>query len=257
MPPISSTSSYLHAQISEPLLRLSLRTANCLPFTYPIRPLFRFARLQPPPRPKLNFVSLLQHLPLNHSITTPAGCVACGSAPSFWPRFFGLPSTATTVLMSRLEYLIAPERASDDSLTLSLKLTMSHNPDDHFYGCFGARSRRSPNVAGNNPNTTSGNATRRGGLFTLGHGGRTVLPPLHLPFRASRSPGPSFRSHFRREHELNSSPIPAPDPAFLANQYPAQQDATASHPDYNVSPYGQSQWPINPSKDNDRRMDFR
>lgn len=59
-------------------------------------------------------------------------------------------------------------------------------PDDHFhYGCFPRASRRGTPTGGNNNN----NNTRRGGLFHLGQGGRTVLPPLHLPFRTSRSPG--------------------------------------------------------------------
>ncbi|KAI0728152.1 homeobox-domain-containing protein, partial [Fomitopsis betulina] len=49
------------------------------------------------------------------------------------------------------------------------------NPDDHFsFGCFSRTPR---------PATPGG--TQRRGRFS---GGRSVLPPLHLPFRASRSP---------------------------------------------------------------------
>ena len=115
-------------------------------------------------------------------------------------------------------------------------------PDDHFhYGCFPRSGRRGTPTSGNNNN----NNPRRG-LFHLGQGGRTVLPPLHLPFRTSRSPGPSFRSHFRREHELDPSQTPAPDPGFLANQFVPQQDINAGRSEYNTG-YAQSQWPSNTS----------
>ena len=151
-------------------------------------------------------------------------------------------------------YLIEPERVAEESVTLSVKLTMSHNPhnpDDHFTsGCFGVRSRRSPVVAGNNPNTAGNSTARRGGFFNLGHGGRAVLPPLHLPFRTSRSPGPSFRSHFRREHELDPSQTPAPDPGFLAYQYVPLQDVTSGRSEYNTG-YAQAQWPSNTSQPGD------
>ncbi|GBE81095.1 predicted protein [Sparassis crispa] len=59
----------------------------------------------------------------------------------------------------------------------------------------------------------------------MGQGGRTVLPPLHLPFRTSRSP--------------------APDPSFSANPY-SQQEPPQNRSDFNVSSYSQSGWPINP-----------
>ncbi|KAI0092943.1 hypothetical protein BDY19DRAFT_989631 [Irpex rosettiformis] len=97
---------------------------------------------------------------------------------------------------------------------------MSH--DDHFhYGCFGRPSRRSPNVASNNNSANNNNSARRG-FFSSG--GRTVLPPLHLPFRTSRSP--------------------APDPNFVTNQF-GQQDPTQSRGDYNLSVYDQPGWPTN------------
>ncbi len=99
-------------------------------------------------------------------------------------------SSLRSLMHVKTEYLISPEnprRNSDDNILLSLKLTMSHSHEDHFsYGCFGRQSRaRTPNVAGNNAHNNG-----RRGLFSMGQGGRTVLPPLHLPFRASRSPGP-------------------------------------------------------------------
>lgn len=97
---------------------------------------------------------------------------------------------------------------------------MANQPDDHFsYGCFSRTPRRSP--AGGNQN----NNNARRGLFHMGHGGRTVLPPLHLPFRASRSP--------------------APDPSLTSAQYP-QQDPQARG-DYNIQGYNQSGWPVNPT----------
>ena len=71
----------------------------------------------------------------------------------------------------------------------------------HMHGRSGTRARRSLDFAGKNPDNPS-KATRRGGWFNIGRGGRTVLPPLDLPFRPSRSPSLSFRSHFRRGHEL-------------------------------------------------------
>ncbi|KIP10875.1 hypothetical protein PHLGIDRAFT_184498 [Phlebiopsis gigantea 11061_1 CR5-6] len=96
---------------------------------------------------------------------------------------------------------------------------MSH-PDDHFhFGCFPRPSRRSPNVAGNNNSANPNHSTRRG-LFSMGQGGRTVLPPLHLPFRASRSPAPD---------------------QFPTNQY--AHDPSQGRTDYNVAGYNQSGWP--------------
>ncbi|CAL1707589.1 unnamed protein product [Somion occarium] len=99
---------------------------------------------------------------------------------------------------------------------------MSHS-DDHFhYGCFPRPARRnSPATGNNNPNSNPGSVRSRG-LFGLGHGGRTVLPPL---FRSSRSPAPDM---------------------FPANQY-AQQEPTQGRTDYNLptSSYGHSQWPSN------------
>ncbi|KAH9935292.1 uncharacterized protein B0H18DRAFT_408934 [Fomitopsis serialis] len=110
------------------------------------------------------------------------------------------------------EYLIAENttRISDDYIQVSLKVAMSNPGDDHFsFGCFSRTPR---------PSTPSGgaNAQRRGRF----PGGRSVLPPLHLPFRASRSP--------------------VPDPSF---QF-AQQDQTRN--DYGVPAYGQQGWSINP-----------
>ncbi|KAI0949404.1 hypothetical protein AcW1_009031 [Taiwanofungus camphoratus] len=124
------------------------------------------------------------------------------------------------------EYLIAENCAkiSDDNFLFSLRVAMSNPPDDHFsYGCFPRprTPRRSPASGGNNNN----NNNARRGLFHIGQGGRTVLPPLHLPFRTSRSP--------------------APDPSFSSNQY-LQQEPTQSRSDYNISAYGQSGWPVNP-----------
>ncbi|EKM54477.1 uncharacterized protein PHACADRAFT_258345 [Phanerochaete carnosa HHB-10118-sp] len=103
---------------------------------------------------------------------------------------------------------------------------MSH-PDDHFHiGCFGRPSRRSPNVAGNNtPNPHNSNsAPRRGGFFNMGQGGRTILPPLHLPFRTSHSPAPD---------------------SFPTNQF--AQDPTQSRGDYGLGQYGQQGWQSNPT----------
>lgn len=39
----------------------------------------------------------------------------------------------------------------------------------------------------------------------------------------------------------------APDPSFSSNQY-LQQEPTQSRSDYNISAYGQSGWPVNPSE---------
>ncbi|KAI0081238.1 homeobox-domain-containing protein [Panus rudis PR-1116 ss-1] len=99
------------------------------------------------------------------------------------------------------------------------------NPDDHFhYGCF-PRPRNSPAPGGNNPNNNRHGGRR--GLFGMGHGGRTVLPPL---FRSSRSP--------------------APEMSFPANQY-AHQEATQGRNEYDVHAYGQtSQWPLNTGQNN-------
>ncbi|KAI0785613.1 hypothetical protein C8Q75DRAFT_722765 [Abortiporus biennis] len=103
---------------------------------------------------------------------------------------------------------------------------MTNNPDDHFsYGCFPRHNRRSPTAGGNNnPNA---HHTGRRGFFSFGQGGRTVLPPLHLPFRSSRSPAP-------------------PDPSF-SNQY-AQQEAAQSRGEYDIPTYGQTGWNMNPSQ---------
>ncbi|KAH8107921.1 homeobox-domain-containing protein [Cristinia sonorae] len=97
---------------------------------------------------------------------------------------------------------------------------MSYNPDDHFSsGCWPRTTRRST------PNTTgTANTGGRRGFFSNLQGGRTVLPPLHLPFRSSRSP--------------------APDQNFSGNQY-AQQEGFHSQNDFNIHSHGQSQWPSN------------
>ncbi|KAH9949568.1 homeobox-domain-containing protein [Amylocystis lapponica] len=99
---------------------------------------------------------------------------------------------------------------------------MSNHPsEEHFsYGCFGRPTRRSP--AGGGTNNSNNNGRR--GLFHIGQGGRTVLPPLHLPFRTSRSP--------------------VPDPSFSANQYP-QQEPPQVRNEFNTPGYGQSGWPSN------------
>lgn len=142
------------------------------------------------------------------------------------------------------EYIIDsenPRRTSDETILLSLKLTMSHNDHDHFhYGCFGRPSRRSPNVAGNS-NVNSNNNTARRGFFSSG--GRTVLPPLHLPFRTSRSPG-LFPVACPGNTHINHCFHTAPDPNYVANQY-GQQDPTHPRADYNIPVYDQSGWPAN------------
>lgn len=105
------------------------------------------------------------------------------------------------------EYIIEAENllrrsSSNESILLSVKLSTTMSHDDHFhYGCFGRPSRRSPNVAGNN--NTNTNSARRG-FFSSG--GRTVLPPLHLPFRTSRSPGLSSFSHAHGTRTLTVVP---------------------------------------------------
>ncbi|TBU33783.1 hypothetical protein BD309DRAFT_52963 [Dichomitus squalens] len=92
-------------------------------------------------------------------------------------------------------------------------------PDDHFhYGCFPRASRRGTPTGGNNNN----NNPRRG-LFHLGQGGRTVLPPLHLPFRTSRSPAPD---------------------SSLSSQIP-QQDPTQTHTDPSIAHFSQQGWQTN------------
>lgn len=106
------------------------------------------------------------------------------------------------------EYIIEAENlrrsSSNESILLSLKLTTTMSHDDHFhYGCFGRPSRRSPNVAGNN-NSANNNSARRG-FFSSG--GRTVLPPLHLPFRTSRSPGLCLFSHAHATRTLTVVPM--------------------------------------------------
>ncbi|TCD71244.1 hypothetical protein EIP91_011722 [Steccherinum ochraceum] len=96
---------------------------------------------------------------------------------------------------------------------------MSYNPDDHFQsGCWPRTTRRSPQTAANN-------TTGRRGFFNL-PGGRTVLPPLHLPFRSSRSP--------------------APEQDFSGTQY-AQPEAFHTQADFNIHSHGQSGWAANPN----------
>ncbi|KAI0344648.1 homeobox-domain-containing protein [Trametopsis cervina] len=125
------------------------------------------------------------------------------------------------------EYIIEAENlrrssSSNESILLSVKVSTTMSHDDHFhYGCFGRPSRRSPNVAGNT-NVNPNQSTARRGFFSSG--GRTVLPPLHLPFRTSRSP----------------------DPNYVTNQF-GQQDATHTRGDYNVPVYDQPVWPANTS----------
>lgn len=58
----------------------------------------------------------------------------------------------------------------------------------------------------------------------MGQGGRTILPPLHLPFRTSHSPAPD---------------------AFPTNQF--TQDPTQPRGDYGLGQYGQPGWQSNPT----------
>ncbi|KAM5530964.1 hypothetical protein V8D89_015346 [Ganoderma adspersum] len=103
-------------------------------------------------------------------------------------------------------------------------------PDDHFhYGCFPRPSRRGTPAGGNNNN----NNTRRG-LFHLGQGGRTVLPPLHLPFRTSRSPAPD---------------------SSLSSQLP-QQDPTQTHTDPSIAHFSQQGWPTNQVQGHQQAVPF-
>ncbi|CCM01471.1 uncharacterized protein FIBRA_03525 [Fibroporia radiculosa] len=130
------------------------------------------------------------------------------------------------------EYLIAENhrRIPDENFHFSLKLEMSNHPDDHFsYGCFSRTPRRSPAGGTNN----NGGSARRG-FFHMGQGGRAQLPPLHLPFRASRSPGPfSFNTpNNQQEHQVRN--------------------------DYGMGgAYGQQGWPVNPPSGHHQQTSFQ
>ncbi|KAH9892606.1 homeobox-domain-containing protein [Cubamyces lactineus] len=113
-------------------------------------------------------------------------------------------------------------------------MSNQQHPEDHFhYGCFPRPNRRGTPTGGNNNNNNANNNNgSRRGLFHLGQGGRTVLPPLFAPFRTSRSP--------------------VPDPA---HQFP-QQDPLQARSDPNIAPYGQPGWPVNPSQTHQQGVPF-
>ncbi|KAI8992994.1 hypothetical protein BD414DRAFT_292621 [Trametes punicea] len=114
-------------------------------------------------------------------------------------------------------------------------MSNQQHPEDHFhYGCFPRPNRRGTPTGGstsNNSNINNNNGSRRG-LFHLGHGGRTMLPPLFPPFRTSRSP--------------------VPDPA---HQFP-QQDPLQGRTDPNIAPYTQAGWAVNQPQGHQQGVPF-
>ncbi|KAL1942877.1 hypothetical protein VTO73DRAFT_5117 [Trametes versicolor] len=111
-------------------------------------------------------------------------------------------------------------------------MSNQQHPDDHFhYGCFPRPNRRGT-PTGNNNNANNNNNGSRRGLFHLGQGGRTVLPPLFAPFRTSRSP--------------------VPDPS---HQFP-QQDPLQPRNDPSIAPYGQPGWPVNQAQPHPQGVPF-
>ncbi|KAI0645729.1 hypothetical protein C8Q79DRAFT_711250 [Trametes meyenii] len=111
-------------------------------------------------------------------------------------------------------------------------MSNQQHPEDHFhYGCFPRPARRGTPTGSNNTNNNNNNNSRRG-LFHLGQGGRTVLPPLLAPFRTSRSP--------------------VPDPT---HQFP-QQDPLQGRGDPNIAPYSSSGWPVNQAQAHSQATPF-
>ncbi|KAI0823672.1 hypothetical protein BC628DRAFT_496384 [Trametes gibbosa] len=112
-------------------------------------------------------------------------------------------------------------------------MSNQQHPDDHFhYGCFPRPNRRGTPTGNNNNNPNNNNSGSRRGLFHLGQGGRTVLPPLFAPFRTSRSP--------------------VPDPT---HQFP-QQDPLQARSDPSIAPYSQAGWPVNQAQAHPQGVPF-
>ncbi|KAI0780031.1 hypothetical protein C8Q74DRAFT_734973 [Fomes fomentarius] len=99
------------------------------------------------------------------------------------------------------------------------------HPEEHFhYGCFPRAPRRGTPTGNNNNNNT------RRGLFHLGgQGGRSVLPPIHFPFRTSRSPAPdpSLSAQFTQQDPTQTDPTIAhfSQQGWQANQVQGHQQA--------------------------------
>ncbi|KAI0743569.1 hypothetical protein C8Q80DRAFT_848427 [Daedaleopsis nitida] len=132
------------------------------------------------------------------------------------------------------------------------------HPDDHFhYGCFPRVPRRGT-PTGATGNNTNNNNTRRGLFHLGGQGGRAILPPLHLPFRTSRSPGLfSFGVPFIQD-PTQTHPDPTiahfNQPGWQANQVPGHQQAVTPFPSDPRYPSQQATYGAYPSRTSPNMM---